>query len=169
MAKAPESLHESLHEPLRQGPDWDHMTDAEIMAFMAAEGQADKYAVAHLEPDGMTYQWGRYEVWGQLDNNRIAEMEQKGWRAVPLSRHPAEFRSSDKFGNILLDGCMLMELPKRVVRLKRELASRVAQEKVHDMNAQLVYAPPGTGPRGTHAYTAPVVKRESGSMPMVVE
>ena len=162
-------LHDPIHEPIHAGPDWDSMSDEQIMGMLARDDFQDKYAVAHLEPPDMTYQWARCEVFGKSDNNRIAEMEQKGWRTVPAERHAGKFMPPGTSGPIQIDGMMLFEMPKRVVRLKREMASRVAQEAVQGMNAQLSYAPPGTGPRGTHSYTAPIVRRESGSMPMVVE
>lgn len=171
-----DTLHDpispEMHAPLRNDlPDWDNMTDEEIMAAMAQDQTEDKYAVQNLAPDGMWYQWVRCEVFGKPDHGRVAEVEAKGWRPVPQKRHDGRFMPPGTDGPIQMDGQMLFEIPHRVARIKRELASRVAREKVDDMNAQLAYSPPGTGPRVSHKQGAPMVRRESGStaMQMVVE
>ena len=171
-----EPMTESLATPLQPAlrnnlPDWDTMTDEEIMASLQQDQTEDKYAVQHLAPDGMWYQWVRCEVFGKQDNSRLAEVEQKGWKPVPQKRHDGRFMPPGTEGPITMDGQMLYEIPHRVARIKRELAARTAQRKVEDMNAQLAYSPPGTGPRVAHRPGAPLVKRESGStqMQMVVE
>lgn len=174
MAKSPESLHEALgepiQEPLRAGIDFDAMSDDELMAYLQRETTEDKYAVpSYLVPDDMAYQWVRFEVFGKSDFNRPAEVEQRGWRSVPASRHDGRWTPPGTHGPIELDGMRLYELPKRVVRMKRELAARTAQEKVDDMNAQLSYAPIGTGPRVPHKPLQPMARRESGAMPLVIE
>lgn len=172
MARPSESLHEPVQTPLRPQTDWenwDNLSDEEAMALLSRDNSKDKYAVSHLEPDGMKYQWVRCEVFGKPDFNRPAEMEQKGWRPVPSERHPGTFMPPDAKGPIIVDGMQLYELPSRIVRLKREVASRVATDKVRDMNDQLIYTPQGTGPRMPRTPNAPVVKRESGTMPLVVE
>lgn len=171
-----DALHDPLTSPLQSAlrshlPDWDSMTDEEIMSFMAQEQNEDKYAVQQLAPEGMWYQWVRHEVFGKPDYGRIAEVEAKGWKPVPQRRHDGRFMTPGTDGPTTMDGQMLFEIPHRVARIKRELASRVAREKVEDMNAQLGYAPPGTGPRVSHKPGAPLVRRESGStaLQMVVE
>jgi hypothetical protein len=154
------------------------MTDEQIMEYMSNDLEEDKYAVAHLAPDGMYYQWARCEVFGKPDNGRISEMEQKGWRPVPQSRHDGRFMPPGTSGPITMDGQMLFEIPHRVARIKRELASKVARNKVEDMNAQLAYAGPGQGPRIARTPGTPLVQRQSGAtqgigkdgrMEMVVE
>ena len=163
---------ESLREPLHKNvlPDFDSMTDEELLAYVGQDETKSKFEVPdYVVPDGMTYQWCRCEVFGRPDNGRIAEMEQRGWRAVPASRHDGMFVAPGSDGPIVVDGLQLMELPSRVVRAKRIHSARVAQEKVGDMNAQLSYAPPGTGPRGTHQFTQPVLKRERGVTEIMVE
>ena len=169
MAKGP-GLHEPIGQVLRtDGPDFDAMSDEELLGWLERDESRDKYAVQHLAPDGMTYQWVRCEVFGKPDYDRVAEVEQKGWRSVPQKRHDGRFMPAGTDGPTVMDGLTLYELPTRVYRLKREVASRAARNAVGDMNEQLIYSPPGTGPRGTHNYTKPVVHREAGSMPMIIE
>lgn len=169
MARPAQTLHDPLHESLHGTPEWDQMSDDEIMAMLSREETQDKFAVSHLEPDGMKYQWMRCEVFGKADTSRPAEAEQKGWRAVPAQRHDGRFMPPGTSGPIIMDGLMLYELPERIYRLKRQISAQVAQNKVADMNAQLSYAPPGTGPRGTHPITKVTTRREAGAMPLVVE
>lgn len=170
MAKQPESLHDALHEPLRTGPNFDDMNDEELMAYLANETSQDKYAIPEsIIPQGMSYQWVRCEIFGKPDFNRTSEVEQRGWRAVPASRYDGRYMLPGTSGPIVLDGLMLYELPRRVWRLKRTLQARIAKEKVDDMNAQLSYAPTGTGPRVPRTPNQPMVQRESGAMPMVIE
>jgi hypothetical protein len=178
-----EPLNEPLAEPLQAElrtnlPDWDNMTDEEIMRSLEQDRVEDKYAVQHLAPDGMYYQWVRCEVWGKPDNSRIAEVEQKGWKPVPQKRHDGRFMTPGSSGPIILDGQMLFEIPFRVARLKREFSAQVAHQKVEDMNAQLAYSPPGTGPRVARTPGTPLVQRRAGAaqgrgadgrMDMVVE
>lgn len=170
MARQPESLQQALHDPLRAGPDWDSMSDEQIMGLISRDEAEDKYAIPeHMVPDGMAYQWVRCEVFGKPDFNRPAEMEQKGWRTVPASRHPGRYMAADQVGPIELDGMRLYEMPRRVVRLKRELAAKVAHQKVSDMNQQMIYSPAGTAPRVPGKGGPTGVRHETGSMPMVIE
>ena len=164
-----EPLQTPLHQPLNQGPNWEAMSDAEIMAMLQQEDTSDKYAVRDIEPADMVYQWCRIEVFGKADFARPAELEQKGWRSVPNSRHPGRFMSSDHNGPIEVDGLRLMEMPRRVVDIKKRLMSKAAADKVTAMNEQLIYSPAGTGPRVPHRPGAPVVRREAGATEMMIE
>lgn len=170
MAKLSESLHAPLHEQLNPtAVDWDNMSDDAIMTFLSKTDVEDKYSVQHLAPDGMTYQWVRCEVFGKPDFDRPAEVERLGWRSVPASRHEGRFAPVGTSGPAEMDGQRLYELPTRVVKMKRELESRRARQAMGDMHQILGQAPQGHGPRGTHEYTRPIVKHESGAMPLVVE
>jgi hypothetical protein len=164
-----EPLQRPLTEPLHRGPNFDNMSDAEIMAMLQQEDTSDKYAVRDIEPPDMHYQFARIEVFGKGDFARPAELEQKGWRAVPNSRHPGRFMSADHQGPIEVDGLRLYELPRRVADIKKRLVSKAAEDKVRAMNEQLIYSPAGTGPRVPHRPNAPVVRREAGATEMMIE
>lgn len=174
MAKS-DSIHQGLHESLRDqlrppAVDFDAMSDDEIIAFLANQTESDKYAIPkHIIPDGMAYQWMSGEIYGKPDHKRLAEAEMNGWRAVPQSRHDGLYMAPGTTGPIIVDGSMLHEIPARVLKLKRELAARVAANKVQDMNNQLIYAPPGTAPRDAHPKTRPVVHRERAVSEVLVE
>jgi hypothetical protein len=165
-----DSLRDPLRDPLHTGPDFEHMTDAEIEAFVAGVHEGDKWAIPeHLIPDGMAYQWIRCEVYGKPDNARLAEAERAGWRPVPAKRHDGLYMPPGYEGPIVIDGLQLYEIPKRVNRIKRQMTAKAADDRVRDMNAQLVYAPPGTAPRDANPKTMPVTRRESGSTEILVE
>jgi hypothetical protein len=153
-----------LHKSLHAGPDFDTMSD------FSQQTDTDKYAVPkHIIPDGMAYQWVTCEVLGQPAYSRTADAERGGWRAVPAERHDGLYMPPGTKGPIIVDGMMLYEIPDRVHRIKRQLAARQAKQRVDDMNSQLIYAPPGTGPRDASRSTVPVVRRESGTTEIMVE
>ena len=166
----PKQLHDPLHEPLRVGTDFAAMSDEEVMQFLSGRTESDKFAIPRgMEPDGMKYQWMATEIAGKPNYNRTSEATMNGWNPVPAARHDGLYMPPGTDGSIVLDGMALYEIPERVWRLKRELASRAARDKVADMNAQLAYAPPGTAPRDAHPRTKPVVRREQGATEMMVE
>ena len=165
-----EMTREPLHDPLRAGPNFDAMTDDEIMSFLSGQAESDKFAIPRgLEPDGMKYQWMASEIVGKPNYKRMSEATMGGWQPVPAKRHEGLYMPLGTEGPIVVDGMALCEIPERVYRLKREMNAKVARDKVANMNAQLIYAPPGTAPRDAHAKTIPVVRREQGAMEMIVE
>lgn len=171
MALSQEKLHAPLHSALaRNGPNFDEMSDEAIVQFYLNQAETDQFHVPpHIVPDGVSYCWFRMEVVGQPDHARIAAIEHAGWQPVPQKRHPGLFMPPNVDGPIQKDGLALYELPTRLYRLKREAEARKGQQAVQSMNAQMSYAPPGTGPRGTHAYTQPVARSQPGSMEITVE
>lgn len=166
-----ESLHDALHAPLHKPVvDFNAMTDAEIMDFLANRTDSDKWAIPkHIVPDGMSYQWMSAEILGKPNYQRIAEAEMNGWRPVPQRRHDGLYMAPGTDGPIIVEGMQLYEIPERVLKMKRQLAAKMAGDKVKDMNAQLVYAPPGTAPRDAHAKTVPVVRHERAVSEVLVE
>lgn len=167
-----EPLREPIHESIRGATavDFDAMTDEEVLAFLANQTETDKFAIPkHIIPDGMAYQWMSAEILGKPDYKRLAEASMNGWQPVPQSRHDGLYMAPGTQGPILVDSMMLHEIPARVWKLKRELAAHQARQKVADMNAQLVYAPPGTAPRDAHPKTRPVVRSERAVAEVLVE
>lgn len=170
MPKLETALREPLHDALRAGPNFDSMTDDEVMAFLSSQTEADKFAIPRgLEPDGMKYQWMAQEVVGKPNYKRMSEATMNGWQPVPASRHDGLYMPPGAQGQIVVEGMALFEIPERVYRIKRELAAKAARGAVASMNEQLVYAPPGTAPRDAHAKTVPVVRQQSGVQEIMVE
>lgn len=165
-----DSLHDPLHEPLHDPANFAAMTDEEILAYLSNQTEADKFAIPRgLEPDGMKYQWLSAEILGKPNYKRLSEATMNGWQPVPAKRHDGLYMPPGSDGPIIVDGMSLYELPERVYRLKRELAARVAHNKVQDMNNQLIYAPPGTAPRDAHPKTKPVVNSGRAVTELMVE
>ena len=162
-----EKLRESIRELVHV--DYSRMSAAELDALVAGEETDDKFGGAQaLAPSGFTYQWCRVEVYGKPDPGNIAMLEQRGWRAVPNSRHIGRWMPSDATGPIVVDGNMLMELPTPLYDAKRRFQERQAKGAVHDLQAQMIYAPPGTAPRDAHPRTKPLV-RHTYERPMEIE
>lgn len=159
----PEQLHAPLHEPIKHAdqPDFSAMSDDELLAYVAGQESGDAYAIPRgLEPDGMTYQWKRYEVFGKPDYANMADLEQKGWKGVPQKRHPGRWMPPDTDGPTILNGLMLMELPTPLLRAKERFQSRKATEQVDSLVDRMSYTAPGSAPRDAHPKTKPVVRRE---------
>ncbi len=161
MAKAIE--RDILHPGLRDAPaqvDFDMMTDEEIERLLSREAEGDIFAIPKsIIPDGMSYQWVNIEVIGQENRARIVQAEQGGWRAVPAKRHDGLFMPPGTDGPTLLKGMMLMEIPERVLRIKRKLTAREANDAVEAVQDRLRFTPPGTAPRDVNPKTAPYAKR----------
>ncbi len=162
-----EKLREALREPVHI--DYSKMSNAELDRLVAGEEDGDKFAGAQaLAPVGFTYQWCRVEVYGRPDPGNIAMLEQRGWRSVPNARHPGRWMPTDTQGPIIVDGCMLMELPTPLHEAKQRYQIRTARGAVHDLQMQMNQAPPGTAPRDAHPKTRPLV-RHGYVNPMEIE
>lgn len=165
------AIREPIRSPLHSAaPDWDKMSDEQVIAYYQNQSDVDKFHVpAHMVPDGMAYQWIRLEVIGKPDPARIAQVQMNGWQPVEQMRHDGFWMAPGTPGPVILDGMGLYELPMRLYRLRREAEARRGMGAVRAMNEQMQYAPPGTGPRGTHQFTQPVVRSERGATEIVVE
>lgn len=157
---------EPVHQPIRQQgekalPDFNSMSDAELMAYVSEQEQGDKYAIPPgMEPTGMSYQWKRCEVLGRPDYSNLAMMEQKGWKPVPQDRHDGRWMPPGTQGPTINDGLMLMEIPTPLLRAKEAWQQRHAVGQADSMTDRLAYTPPGSAPRDAHPKTRPTVRRE---------
>lgn len=112
-------------------------------------------------PDGISYQWNNYQVFGQNNPSYDAHMQMQGWVPVDASRHPHLMPAGHK-GPIIVKGQILMERP---VELTREALQEDYDRAIGEVRAkeeQLYGAPPGTMPRqranGTAEFNS--IKRE---------
>jgi hypothetical protein len=151
-----------VHEPVRAAlPDFANMSEDELLAYVQQQESGDQYTIPYgIEPDGMSYQWKRHEVYGKPDYANMSDLEQKGWRAVPQSRHDGRWMPPGTSGPTLRDGLMLMEIPTPLLRAKETMRNRSAVQQVDSMTERLSYTAPGAAPRTAHPKTMPVVRRE---------
>lgn len=100
--------------------------------------EADPFAVAHLAPPGWVYEWKRYSVWNQVDDNYQANLRLRGhWTPVLAESHPGVFMQAEKSkGPIMRDGMILMERPVEVHAHFQALEKRKADEKIQNAKMQ---------------------------------
>jgi hypothetical protein len=167
-----ESLHTPLHEPLDgpELPDFSNMTDAELERFVAGQEEGSRLDVPlGLAPPGMTYQWVRVETYGKPDYARQAEVEARGWKAVPQRRHDGRWMKPGTEGPTVIEGLMLYECPTRLYEAKQRFDQRKSREPTESMIDRLSYTPPGSAPRDAHPKTRPSVRRETVQVEFAVE
>lgn len=97
----------------------------------------DKYFIAESEkPEGMSYDWKRFSVYGQEDKGHLTKLQRMGfWSAVPGSRHPQFGFEGDQ--SIIIDGLMLMERAKEYTDERHRREEVKAKKQVSDKLAEM--------------------------------
>lgn len=130
-------------------------------------GTIDKFHIdAALIPDGMSYEWKRFEVMGQQDHSYMQAQAENAWEAVDSSRHP-EFMPVGHKGPIIRDGLMLMERPDYLTAEARAEDRQEAREQVRAKEEQLSATPKGTFTRD-HVSARAVTKIGKSYEPMAI-
>ena len=141
------------------------MSDAEIIE-RGFDPETTQFEVPdEIVPDGMVYQWFRYEVFGQPDRRTPSNAERNGWRAVPAERHDGLFMSPGHQGPIELDGLRLYELPEAEAYNRHRGLYLKAKMQRQNAAEMLSMAPNGTGPRD-HPMVRPTVKVTRAALPV---
>lgn len=151
----------------RSGEDHQERARKRVAEIRALHGDDDAseifvdkwYAAA---PPDWTYEWKTHSVFNKEYPQYFSSMLRSGWSAVPAARHRDLVYPGYENESIIIDGLILMERPKELtdrVR-KRELAKAI--EQVRSSEAKLTEAPPNTGPRGTAAFTRPIIASHVG-------
>lgn len=84
-----------------------------------------------LIPNGMTYEFKRFSMFGQEDKEHLVDLEQNGWTPVPAERHPElSGRRAVAGADIVRGGLMLMERPTEITDEARELDTFAARHQV---------------------------------------
>lgn len=116
----------------------------------------DKFHIDPADiPDGMSYQWIAITVAGAEQRNSIAQFQQNGWEAVPMSRYPGRYGPANHQGKlnndpIVIDGLMLCERPIELTIEAREEEIGSAKELIRTRNDQFVpRMPEARARRGT--------------------
>lgn len=95
-------------------------------------------------PDGTSYQWNNYTVFGKGDSNYDAFMSMQGWEPVPASRHPhLVAKDTPPNAPIIVDGQILMERPEELTQEALQEEYDKARGEVFLKEQQLGMAPPG--------------------------
>lgn len=97
----------------------------------------DKYFIPeHEKPEGMSYDWKRFSVYGQEDKGHMTKLQRMGyWASVPGSRHPQFGFEGEQ--PIIVDGLMLMERAKEYTDERHRREEVKAKKQVSDKLAEM--------------------------------
>jgi hypothetical protein len=107
----------------------------------------DFYIDPSIQPDGWSYEYKRTSVAGKEDGFYQADLHRRGWRPVPVSRHPELMPMGWKGTTIEKKGLMLMEWPTVLVKRAHLRDKMSAQEAVETADRRLFDTPAKTLPR----------------------
>jgi hypothetical protein len=117
---------------------------AELREHASFDVGGDKFAFdPSIVPPGWSYEWKRQTVMGAPDPSYQVSLAQRGWEAVPASRHPEMMPLGYEGATIDRDGQRLMERPAVITADARELERREARDLVRGKEAQVTGAPAG--------------------------
>jgi len=139
----------ALRPPMRsEDPRRDAAERAkQIMEHIAGDfgEQADIFYIPpDIIPEGWSYEWKEYLVYGKTDPTRQVELARTGWEPVESKRHPELMPGDSKEPWILRKGMRLMERPAQITEMARNHEMRAAREQMRAKKEQLEAAPPGT-------------------------
>jgi len=104
-------------------------------------------------PDGMSYQWNNYTVFGMQNPQYDSYMAMQGWTPVPADRHPHLVPVGHK-GHIVVKGQILMERPVEYTREALQEEYEKAVGEVRAKEQQMYGTPAGQLPRARDNGTA---------------
>lgn len=146
---------------------------AEIMEHLGGveEGSDEFYIDPKVIPDGWTYEFKRYTVYGQTDPSYQVALQRMGWEAVPARRHPEMMPADWGGGTIERKGQVLMERPKSITDMIQKRDLKRARDQVRFKEEQLSSAPakdhmPRSGDPGGDARTKPNITKSYEPMPV---
>lgn len=118
-------------------------------------------------PEGLSYEWKRYAVAGQVDPFYIAQMREQGWEPVPPSRHPNWVPPGYNEPHIVKGGMILMDRPEELTDEARRELRQLSKQQVREAEQRLGMTPKGELTRD-HERVRPQVVKEY-MRPVVVE
>lgn len=130
------------------------------------EGVDDFFIDPDKVPDGWTYEWKRYTVFGQEDPSYQVALRRVGWAPVPASRHPEMMPAGTKDDVILRKGMILMERPEEITEEVRAIDKKRARDQVRVKEQQLTEAPVGQFQRTNKDSPLAKVKKSFEAMPI---
>lgn len=118
-------------------------------------------------PEGLNYEWKRWENVGQQDPFYIAQMREQGWEPVNPKRHPNWVPPGYKEPHIIKGGQILMERPMELTLEARKELRQLSRRQVREAEQRLGMTPKGELPRD-EAGLSPRVQKEM-FRPMTIE
>jgi hypothetical protein len=179
-AVAPDAPGEFSPEPPRATPKTLSLEDPRTRAARRAlelrehlgdmDQGTDEYAIdPRIIPDGWSYEWKAREVLGQEQVSYMVGIQQRGWEAVPTSRHPEMMpRGHDLSAAIERKGMVLMERPLEITKEAQQIERNRARSQMNQKEQQLNVAPTGQFGRDNKGTPLNTVKREYGYEPIAI-
>jgi hypothetical protein len=117
---------------------------AELREHSSFDPGADKFAFdLTIVPPGWSYEWKRQTVMGASDPGYQVSLAQRGWEAVPASRHPEMMPLGYEGATIDRDGQRLMERPLVITEESRERERKDARDQVRGNEEKVTGQPAG--------------------------
>ena len=135
---------------------------AEIRGHLGGQiedGTDEFYIPSEIVPDGWTYEWKRYIVFGKEDSTHQLALRRMGWEPVPRTRHPEMMPQNASESWIERKGMLLMERPSEITEEIRRKELFLARSQVRTKEEQLGQAPQGHFDRTEDVRTRPNVKK----------
>jgi hypothetical protein len=99
---------------------------------------ADKFKIdPKIVPDGWTYEFRRFTIWGKEDPSYQVELANAGWDPVPAYRHPEMMPPKYEGATIDREGQRLMERPTVITDKAKARDLSQARQQVGDKEAQI--------------------------------
>jgi hypothetical protein len=94
-------------------------------------------------PEGLNYEWKRWENVGQQDPFYIASMREQGWEPVNPKRHPTWVPPGYNEPHIIKGGQILMERPMELTLEARKELRQLSRTQVKEAEQRLGMTPKG--------------------------
>lgn len=107
------------------------------------EGTDKFYIDPKTIPDGWSYEWKTLAVLGKENPSYQVAVAQRGWEAVPRSRHPEMMPGNYRGETIEREGMILMERPLEITKEVQAAEYRKARGQVKGKEEQLGMSPSG--------------------------
>ena len=117
---------------------------AELREHGSFDPGSDKFSFnLSIIPPGWSYEWKTHTVLGKSDYSYEIGLAQRGWEAVPASRHPDMMPLGYTGATIDRDGQRLMERPAVITEEARVRDKQEARDLVRSKESQVTGNPAG--------------------------
>jgi len=162
------AMHQTGRTNQREQPHVGDHTPVRKRARKATVSEDQFYIPLEEIPEGLNYEWKRWENVGLQDPFYIASMRQQGWEPVSPKMHPNWVPPGYKEPHIIKGGQILMERPMELtLEAKRELRAMSKQQVVEaeqrlgmTPKGELTREHPDIAPRVDKGYFRPVQAEE---------
>ena len=109
-------------------------------------------------PPGLSYEWKRWALAGQVDPFYIADMRTQGWEPVNPKAHPNWLPPGYNEPHIIKGGMILMERPEELTLEAKKELDVMAKTRVREAEQRLGMTPKGELSRDLKEVSPKVVK-----------